>query len=76
MIYLKKNSCRLRLTEVNLAEARLTVKLNRTTAEIFLPNFHLNDCCFTMLYTKEINTFWGLWGLHCSSDPSWHFMCL
>ena len=69
--FFSQNSCKLRLREVNVTEARLTVQLNRTIAEIFLLYFHLNDSvllCFIKTKTKK-NTFWGLWGLQCSPDP-------
>ena len=56
-----------------LTEARIKVKLNKTIAEIFLPCFHLNNHCFTVLQPKEINTFWGLWGLQCSPDTQLPF---
>ena len=47
MWFISQNSCR----------SKINSKLNRTIAEIFLPYFHLNDHCFTVLQTKKIKMF-------------------
>ena len=81
--FISKKICRLRLTEVNLTEARLTGSWTERLLRCFYRIFTLTIAVLPCIKRKRIKTFRGLWpwlplggSYSTPKTPSCHFTCL